>query len=120
MMDMAIDLLSWVLLIAGSAFMLIGAIGVLRLPDVYTRAHAAGITDTLGADLILVGLMLQGGFTLVTVKLALILIFIFFTSPTSTHALIHTAHANGLEPVLNNSGNKTSDKTGDGKEDGPS
>jgi multicomponent Na+:H+ antiporter subunit G len=116
MMAMAVDLLSWILMVAGAGFLLIGGIGVLRLPDVYTRAHAAGITDTLGADLILVGLMLQGGFTLVTVKLALIMIFIFFTSPTSTHALIHTAHADGLKPVLDNS----ADKTSGGKEDGPS
>jgi multicomponent Na+:H+ antiporter subunit G len=99
-MAVVIDILSWILLLAGAGFMLVGGIGVLRLPDVYTRAHAAGITDTLGADLILIGLILQGGFTLVSVKLALILVFIFFTSPTSTHALIHTAHANGLYPVL--------------------
>jgi multicomponent Na+:H+ antiporter subunit G len=99
-MAVVIDILSWILLLAGAGFMLVGGIGVLRLPDVYTRAHAAGITDTLGADLILIGLILQGGFTLVSVKLALILVFIFFTSPTSTHALIHTAHANGLDPVL--------------------
>ena len=102
-MAVVIDILSWILLLAGAGFMLVGGIGVLRLPDVYTRAHAGGITDTLGADLILVGLILQGGFTLVSVKLALILVFIFFTSPTSTHALIHTAHANGLDPVLDDS-----------------
>ncbi len=99
-MAAAIDAASWVLLLAGSAFTIAGGIGVLRLPDVYTRAHAASLTDTLGAGLILIGLMLQGGFTLVTVKLMLILIFIAFTSPTATHALIHTAHASGLDPLL--------------------
>ncbi len=108
-MAVVIDILSWILLLAGAGFMLVGGIGVLRLPDVYTRAHAGGITDTLGADLILVGLILQGGFTLVSVKLALILVFIFFTSPTSTHALIHTAHANGLDPVLDDSSAKEED-----------
>ena len=97
---MAIDAASWILLLAGSAFTIAGGVGVLRLPDVYTRAHAASLTDTLGAGLILIGLMLQGGFTLVTVKLALILVFIAFTSPTATHALIHTAHASGLDPLL--------------------
>ena len=97
---MAIDAASWILLLAGSAFTIAGGVGVLRLPDVYTRAHAASLTDTLGAGLILIGLMLQGGFTLVTVKLALILAFIAFTSPTATHALIHTAHASGLDPLL--------------------
>lgn len=108
-MAVVIDILSWILLLAGAGFMLVGGIGVLRLPDVYTRAHAGGITDTLGADLILVGLILQGGFTLVSVKLALILVFIFFTSPTSTHALIHTAHANGLDPMLDDPSTKEED-----------
>ena len=111
-MAVIIDILSWISLIAGVGFLLVGGIGVLRLPDVYTRAHAAGITDTLGADLILIGLILQGGFTLVSVKLVLILIFIFFTSPTSTHALIHTAHADGLEPILNGQTKETNAKNG--------
>ena len=107
-MAAAIDAASWVLLLAGSAFTIAGGIGVLRLPDVYTRAHAASLTDTLGAGLILIGLMLQGGFTLVTVKLALILVFIAFTSPTATHALIHTAHASGLDPLLQDAEDETS------------
>lgn len=99
-MALVIDILSWALLVSGAGFIIIGGIGVLRLPDVYTRAHAAGIPDTLGADLVLVGLMLQAGISMVTVKLILIFVFIFFTSPTSTHALIHTAHASGIEPML--------------------
>ena len=66
-MTAVVDILSWIFLIAGSVLVLTGGIGVLRLPDIYTRSHAAGITDTLGAGLILIGLMLQGGFTLVTV-----------------------------------------------------
>ncbi len=99
-MGAIVDWLSWLCLLGGGFFVLAGGIGVVRLPDVYTRSHAAGMTDTLGAALILIGLMLQGGFTLITVKLILILVFIFFTSPTSTHALIHTAHASGIEPLL--------------------
>ncbi len=99
-MSAIVDLLSWLCLLGGGFFVLAGGIGVVRLPDLYTRSHAAGMTDTLGAGLILIGLMLQGGFTLITVKLILILVFIFFTSPTSTHALIHTAHAGGIQPVL--------------------
>ncbi len=104
-MGAIVDWLSWLCLLGGGFFVLAGGIGVVRLPDVYTRSHAAGMTDTLGAGLILIGLMLQGGFTLITVKLILILVFIFFTSPTSTHALIHTAHASGIQPVLNGTGN---------------
>ena len=99
-MSAIVDLLSWLCLLGGGFFVLAGGIGVVRLPDVYTRSHAAGMTDTLGAGLILIGLMLQGGLTLITVKLILILVFIAFTSPTSTHALIHTAHASGVRPLL--------------------
>ncbi len=99
-MGAIVDWLSWLCLLGGGFFVLAGGIGVMRLPDVYTRSHAAGMADTLGAALILIGLMLQGGVTLITVKLILILVFIFFTSPTSTHALIHTVHASGIKPIL--------------------
>jgi multicomponent Na+:H+ antiporter subunit G len=68
MMDLVLDILSWVCLPGGAIFLLIGAIGVLRFPDFYTRLHAVSICDTLGAGLILLGLMLQGGLSLVTVK----------------------------------------------------
>jgi multicomponent Na+:H+ antiporter subunit G len=95
-----IDVLSWVLLASGSFFCVTGAIGLLRLPDFYARLHGAGIIDTLGAGLILTGLMLQAGFSLVTVKLLFVLFFILITSPTATHAIAHAAHAHGLEPVL--------------------
>ena len=88
---MIVDILSWIFLIAGSAFSITGGIGMLRLPDFYTRMHAAGITDTMGAGLVLVGLMFQAGLTLLTVKLAMILFFLLFTSPTSGHALARSA-----------------------------
>ncbi len=104
-MSVVVDLVSWICLLGGGFFVLAGGIGVVRLPDVYTRSHAAGMTDTLGAGLILIGLMAQAGFSLIAVKLVLILVFIFFTSPTSTHALIHTALASGLRPLLADDGN---------------
>ncbi len=100
MMQIVLDIVSWLLLIAGSSFALIGAVGLIRFPDVYARMHAAGITDTLGAGLILAGLMVQGGFTLVTAKLALILIFLLYTSPTSTYALANAAYSRGHQPLL--------------------
>ena len=78
-----LDILSWACLLGGSVFAMIGGIGILRFPDFYTRLHAAGITDTLGAGLILIGLMFQGGLSLVTVKLVMILFFLLLTSPTS-------------------------------------
>ena len=76
-----LDVLSFILIGIGSFSLIIGALGVLRLPDVYTRMHAASITDTLGAGTIILGLIIQAGLTLVAGKLFLILIFLFFTSP---------------------------------------
>ena len=100
MIELILNLISAGLLAAGSIFVLIGAFGLIRLPDFYTRLHAAGITDTLGAELILLGLMFQAGLSLVTVKLILISLFIFFTSPTATHAVAHAARVMGLKPML--------------------
>ena len=93
-----VDVLTWVALIAGGVFSVIGAIGVLRFPDFFTRLHAASLMDTLGPMLVLGGLMLQAGFSLATPKLVLILLFLLFTSPTGTHALAKAALHSGLKP----------------------
>ena len=86
-----------VLLVAGSLAVLIGAIGVLRFPDLFSRIHAAGITDPAGAGLIVLGLLIESGFTLVSLKLLVILLFLLFTSPTSSHALAKASiHGNVL------------------------
>ena len=77
----------------------IGALGIVRFPEMYTRMHAAGVIDTGGATLIVAGLMLQAGLTLVTVKLAFILFFIFFTSPTASYALARGAWSAGHRPI---------------------
>lgn len=98
MLDMALDVASWACIVTGGLFMVAGAIGVLRLPDFFSRQHAAGITDTLAAWLILLGLMLQLPAGLGTVKLLFILVFLFLTSPTATHALAQAALSQGLEP----------------------
>jgi len=98
--SLAIDLASWACLVTGSAFAIVGGIGIVRLPDFYTRLHGGGITDTLGAGLVLVGLMLQAGLSLVTVKLVMILFLLWVTSPTSAHALAKSARTNGLEPLI--------------------
>ena len=97
---MLLDIASWALVLVGGAFCIIGAIGLLRMPDFFTRMHAASIIDTLGAAFILLGLMLQAGFSLVTVKLIAIGLLLFFMSPVSTHALARAALARGVEPVL--------------------
>ena len=99
-MSLVIDILSWVLLVVGGFFCCVGALGLLRMPDFYTRMHAASVIDTLGAGLILIGLALQAGWTLVTVKLLMVGLLIFFASPTATHALARAAMARGLKPQL--------------------
>ncbi|HEY9396498.1 MAG TPA: monovalent cation/H(+) antiporter subunit G [Burkholderiales bacterium] len=93
-----IDLLSWFCLAGGGIFCVIGAVGLLRMPDLYTRMHATSVIETLGAGLILLGLVLQAGFTLVAAKLLIIGVLIFFASPTSTHALAKAALARKLKP----------------------
>ncbi len=99
-MDLLLDIASWACIIGGGIFCLIGGIGLIRLPDMYTRMHGASLIDTMGVGLILIGLMFQAGFTLITAKLLLILAFIFFTSPTSTHALARAALSGGLVPQV--------------------
>jgi multicomponent Na+:H+ antiporter subunit G len=98
--DLLRDLTSALLLAGGSVFLLIGAVGVLRFPDFYTRLHPAGLTDTAGAGLILAGLMVESGFNLITVKLILVLVLVVFTSPVSCHATARAALASGLKPLL--------------------
>lgn len=99
-MDSVREIVSMVLILAGSGFSVVGGIGIVRLPDLYTRMHGAGITDTLGAGLILLGLMFQGEGPLIVIKLIMILGFLWFTSPTSTHALAKSALAHGVKPRL--------------------
>ena len=100
MIETALDWLSWACLLGGSFFVLVSSLAVLRLPDYYSRIHGAGITDTLGAGLMLLGLALQAGFSLVAVKLFLILVFMLLTGPVTVHALARTAFRLGLKPVL--------------------
>jgi multicomponent Na+:H+ antiporter subunit G len=99
-MELAAHIASWILMGAGAAFLLVAGIGILRLPDVFTRMHAAGIGDTLGAGLILVGLMFQGGLSLISVKLVFVFILLFVTSPTATHALAKSALTGDVKPLL--------------------
>jgi multicomponent Na+:H+ antiporter subunit G len=99
---------TWICLVAGGFFCVVGAVGMLRMPDFYTRMHAASVVETLGAGLILLGLLLQAGLTLVAVKLLFIGILIFFASPTATHALARAAMARGLEPMAADPGSTPS------------
>jgi multicomponent Na+:H+ antiporter subunit G len=94
------DMVGAVLIAIGAFFFVVGAIGIYRLPDVFTRMHAAGISDTVGAGLLVAGMMFTAGFSLVTVKLLIILCIIYITSPIATHALAQAALHAGLEPLL--------------------
>ena len=95
-MTAILDILSALCLAGGSFFCLVGGIGLIRMPDFYTRMHAGSVLDTLGAWLILLGLMLQAGLTLVSVKLAMIGLLLFFASPTASHALARAAMLRGM------------------------
>ena len=107
-MAMIVDALSWIFLLTGSFLGISGGFGILRFPDFFTRLHAAGVTDTLCAALILLGLMMQAGWGLVAVKLFFIILFVSFTSPVAAHALARAALHGGLKPLLH------------GEEDNPS
>ena len=99
-MELIADSLSWICLSVGSFFCVVGGLGLLRLPDFYTRIHAGGVTDTLGASLVILGLSFQAGFSLITVKLILILGFLWLTSAITAHAVTKAALAQGLKPLL--------------------
>lgn len=107
MMSMILDGVSWIMLLIGSVFILAGGIGALRLPDLYTRMHAASLTDSMATILILGGLMLQSGLTLATVKIFAILVFLMLTGPTASYALANAAFLSGLKPELTSENNKT-------------
>ena len=98
-MAMFLDAASWIFIGTGVFFMVVGTVGILRMPDIYTRLHAAGMTDTMGAGFLLAGMALQVEPSLITVRLVLIYLFLLFTSPIGTHALARAALVGGVEPV---------------------
>jgi multicomponent Na+:H+ antiporter subunit G len=100
--QLLISILSGSFILLGVLALLIGALGLLRLPDVYCRIHAVGMIDTAGASFIILGLAIHEGVSLVTVKLVFIGIFLFFTSPIATHAVAQVAHKSGVVPVGRN------------------
>jgi multicomponent Na+:H+ antiporter subunit G len=99
-MALLIDITSGALIAAGSFFILVGAIGLVRLPDVYTRAHSTSVIDTVGAGFLIMGLMLQAGWSLVTLKLLFVLAISFFTLPVVAHALARAALYENIAPKL--------------------
>ncbi|HYW91522.1 MAG TPA: monovalent cation/H(+) antiporter subunit G [Gammaproteobacteria bacterium] len=90
---------AWACLAGGAFFLVVGAVGLLRFPDFFTRMHGAGITDTLGVGLTLVGFCFLAGCSMTTLKLLIILVFLWFTNPVATHALAKAALRDGQVPV---------------------
>ena len=99
-MGVLADIVTFFCLIGGIASMLIGSYGLLKLPDLFARMHAAGMVDTLGLGLIIVGLIVQAGVSLISFKLFLIIVFVLYTGPAVTHALAQAALNAGIKPVL--------------------
>jgi multicomponent Na+:H+ antiporter subunit G len=99
-MNNLLDIASWILLTLGGISVLIGGIGALRMPDLFTRMHAASVTDSIGAILVLCGIMLQAGLSLAAIKLAAILLFLLITSPTASNALAAAAMIAGHKPGI--------------------
>lgn len=96
MIDIILLWLGNVSILAGAFFVLTGALGILRMPDFFSRLHPAGVTDSLGIPFVLIGLMLHAGLTLVSGKLLLLMLFLLLTSPTACHALARAAFLSGM------------------------
>lgn len=99
-MTFAVDLASWAFILLGSFFMVVGALGLVRMPDVFTRMHAASVADTVGVGFLILGMGLQAGFSLITAKLIFLLALFLFTAPVVTHALAQACLQDGLKPRL--------------------
>ncbi|MFT5896753.1 MAG: multicomponent Na+:H+ antiporter subunit G [bacterium] len=103
MIDGIVWIVSWAFMLCGCVFVLTGAVGIIRMPDLYTRLHATSITDTGGAIFISIALVIQSVFvfgnTMAAIKVVLILFFTLFTGPTASHALAKTALLSGLVPT---------------------
>jgi multicomponent Na+:H+ antiporter subunit G len=115
-----LEVASWVLVLAGSFFTVVGALGLVRMPDVFTRMHAASITDTVGVGFLIAGMCLQAGFSLITLKLLFVLALFLFTAPVVTHALAQACLHEKVEPILAEDRRdvyqRTEQRAGDGRQ----
>ena len=105
-MTLVISILSGLCIAIGVIALIIGSLGLIRLPDLYSRTHAVGMMDTGGVGFIILGLIIHEGLTLISFKLALVGIFLFFTSPIASHAVAQVAHRSGLKPLLDKDAEK--------------
>ncbi len=95
---MITTIIAVIIMLGGVFFLTVSAIGLLRFPDFYSRNHAVGKSETLGAILMLLGLAIYGGAALSSLKVLLILVFVAVANPTATHAVLNAALCSGLEP----------------------
>lgn len=109
-MTQIVEIASWAFILAGSFFTIVGAFGLVRMPEVFTRMHAASVTDTLGVGFLILGMSLQAGLGLVTLKLVFLLVLFVFTGPIVTHALAQACLHEGIKPRL------SEDRRGEGRQ----
>ena len=98
-MSLLADIAAGLFIVAGTAFFLIGAIGILRMPDLFTRLHATSLAETTGMVLVVIGLALHAGFSFAAAKLLVLLAVLLVMGPASTHALAAAARAAGIKPL---------------------
>lgn len=99
-MMLAVHVVSWACMLLGAFFVIVGAFGLIRMPDVFTRMHAASVIETLGVGFLILGMGLQAGLGLVTLKLIFLLALFVFTGPVVTHALAQACLQDGIRPLL--------------------
>lgn len=104
-MSVIIEWISAIFLLAGGFLCISGGVGLLRMPDFFSRIHAAGVTETLATPLLLLGLMLQMEWSLDTIKVLMIMVLVLATNPTATHAMAKAALLGGQRPIVKDTDN---------------
>ena len=97
-MELVFQILSVLCIVIGSVAILIGSLGLLRLPDVFSRIHAVGMIDTAGVGFLVLGMIFHSGFSNASIKLIIMGVILFFTSPISGHAVANSAKQDGIIP----------------------
>ena len=92
-------MIGFLLIAMGSIISVIGAVGLIRFPDIYTRSHAQTVINVGGTCLILIGVVLEAPlFSFYSIKSILLVVFIFLTSPVGSHAIARAAYKSGVKP----------------------
>jgi multicomponent Na+:H+ antiporter subunit G len=115
-----VEYLAAALVVGGTFFGLVATVGIIRLPDLYSRLHAASKSDTLGSVLALAGTAAVLGISTESMKILFLLLFLFLTSPTAAHAIARAGKEQEVEPVGENASwtDEHTDGHGDGRGNG--